>query len=416
MPNAEYEVDEFLKKDLKWPQWLENSLGRVPVPRAGQPVEQQIAEMREWGDKLRGEIISVLGAGADGTPGLIERGNDDRHKIVHEYSMERFSSPKANQARGGGFASWTSGVPDGWTAWGTATLSQQTVRPGGMSTNSSCRVVVGAATTGGIQQNFRFQAGRLQRLSLWVKLTTAAATIELTSDGTNPVAMARTFAVADYGAGWIPIPGPLIDEFAAEVPSDATYVTCKLGGAADSQCEFCEVQWGYGIRRDADLWQPSDGDNADLPTSTNKTYTKVKTQDESVTNSTVLQNDDELLIAVAANENWAFEFALQCVATLATTGIKLAVTFPAGSTVFYCTFRFNHTAQEFYASTATGGAALDMVAASFATTAEGMVIVKGTCRNGATAGNIQLQWAESTGGVGTTVTVKAGSAVKGQKE
>ena len=59
---------------------------------------------------------------------------------------------------------------------------------------------------------------------------------------------------------------------------------------------------------------------------------KYKSSDETVTSSTVLQNDDDLVYAVGANELWYFDFSLYTDDSGSGTGeMKIAFTWPASA-------------------------------------------------------------------------------------
>ena len=142
-------------------------------------------------------------------------------------------------------------------------------------------------------------------------------------------------------------------------------------------------------------------------------HTKVirKAADESVTNSTTLQNDDELLLAMAANEVWAIELRLLTYDAVATdAGVKFAWSLPSGATL--------RSYLVYTTSAGAGGVAwkadaetLDLYAgtAIIATLVQWAIIV-----NGATAGNAQLQWAQNTQQNRAT-TVKANSVLRATK-
>ena len=123
---------------------------------------------------------------------------------------------------------------------------------------------------------------------------------------------------------------------------------------------------------------------------------RMKTSDETVNNSTTLQNDDQLYIPLAASETVSFEAFLRSNGD-ATADIKIAFTAPAGATVRWA------PAGGLYVSTA------DAAAVSSAELTEGSALafgvpagatrhihVTGRCVNSTTAGNLQLQWAQNT--------------------
>lgn len=121
-----------------------------------------------------------------------------------------------------------------------------------------------------------------------------------------------------------------------------------------------------------------------------------KTATESVTSSTVLQDDDALLFAVAANEVWIFEMFLVVFGD--TTGdIKFAITVPAGATLLWGQFALDTGANNrlgnlnAQAVGVSGTANLPLEAGNVISA----VLLKGTVVNGATAGNVVLQWAQA---------------------
>ena len=139
-----------------------------------------------------------------------------------------------------------------------------------------------------------------------------------------------------------------------------------------------------------------------------------KPSDEPVTSSTVLQNDDHLLLPVAANEIWHFRFVI--VYDGATAGdIKIAFTFPTGGDLRLSSVLIG-TADTFtfglWSSTTSPSPA-------YSSSAQGTGIymtlpLEGVFVNGANAGNLQLQWAQNASS-GTATTVKANSTLWGMK-
>ncbi len=112
-----------------------------------------------------------------------------------------------------------------------------------------------------------------------------------------------------------------------------------------------------------------------------------KTADETVNNSNVLQNDDELLFAVGVNEIW--EFTIYIIYNSgATPDFQHNLTGPAASTIYQ------------HGTGLTPAAAASIVVSAsnwlgFGSAVLGLVI-KGIIVNGANAGNLQLQWAQNT--------------------
>jgi hypothetical protein len=139
-----------------------------------------------------------------------------------------------------------------------------------------------------------------------------------------------------------------------------------------------------------------------------------KTADESVTSSTTLQNDNELLLAVAANCTYVFRVWIMATdATDANGDIKFAFTFPTGA-VCHFSGKGPHTLLasgafgdgEYIArNTATSGST---VASYGLTTSVIGIELTGLLIVSSTAGNLQLQWAQNSSDANAT-TVQAGS-------
>lgn len=137
-----------------------------------------------------------------------------------------------------------------------------------------------------------------------------------------------------------------------------------------------------------------------------------KTLDESVTSSTLLQNDDVLLMAVAANEIWHVQLCLSFSAVQATGDLKVAFTFPAGGEIGMTgpgadnTGTFNMSRFE--------GTTTPTTARSFSgpasSTARAFQVIEGIFINAGTAGNFQLQWAQAASNVTATI-VRANSTL-----
>ena len=130
----------------------------------------------------------------------------------------------------------------------------------------------------------------------------------------------------------------------------------------------------------------------------------VKTGDENVNNSATLQNDDELLFALAASEEWEFTCTLFFYSTAA-ADLKFAFTVPTGATIFMGAV-----------GKGTGGTVLSQavygsgqtLAVSGDDALYQTVIIKGYVTNGANAGNCQLQWAQNSAvAVNSTVYTKS---------
>lgn len=131
--------------------------------------------------------------------------------------------------------------------------------------------------------------------------------------------------------------------------------------------------------------------------------TVTKPINETVTASTVFQNDDHLFFPIGANETWAFRFTVLANVP-ATPDIKFAVTAPSGAT---CVVSFVDAEAAVTNGNFGCGVSTGLITGNGA---NDVYEVVGTVTNGATAGVVQLQWAQNTSNA-AAVTVLAGSSV-----
>jgi len=124
-----------------------------------------------------------------------------------------------------------------------------------------------------------------------------------------------------------------------------------------------------------------------------------KGADETISNSSVLQNDDALYFAIGANQSVSFSLQLYYISS-AVADLKIKFTAPAGAAGL-ATF-----------VTAGGYAAFDPLAQYDygASGVEEIISIAGFILNGATAGEVRLQWAQLSAEVSNTK-VKAGSVL-----
>ena len=142
---------------------------------------------------------------------------------------------------------------------------------------------------------------------------------------------------------------------------------------------------------------------------------KIKASDETVNNSNVLQNDNDILQAVAANEKWAFDIFLD-VETSTVADFKCAFTVPtsAAGTVWIV---FDTDTAANLATTNTPGTGFSRTITdtfTFIANVFTMVRITGVLRNSSNAGTLQFQWAQNTAEVSNTI-VHAGSAQSGRR-
>ena len=114
-----------------------------------------------------------------------------------------------------------------------------------------------------------------------------------------------------------------------------------------------------------------------------------KTADETVNNSTTLQDDDHLVFAMAANTSYIIEAVFLLNATGTTPDFKFGWTVPAGCAMFW----------GLLTGTRWTGASvlLDETATRTSSGVNGTTgaAYRAFVRNGANAGNLQLQWAQN---------------------
>jgi hypothetical protein len=119
----------------------------------------------------------------------------------------------------------------------------------------------------------------------------------------------------------------------------------------------------------------------------------LKTADETVNNSAVLQNDDVLKFAVAASEKWQFE----CDIYYTTGGVpdlKTTWVGPSGSTIIWSPLGKDSGNTTLDTTGAVAGAATQTGAGVSPSMAHQRHM--GVISNGATPGDLQLQWSQNT--------------------
>lgn len=140
--------------------------------------------------------------------------------------------------------------------------------------------------------------------------------------------------------------------------------------------------------------------------------TKVKTADETVNNSTTLQNDDTFSFAIGASETWACALFL-AVDTSAAADFKYEFTVPASCTgTSYAELANQSGATGLTALTAVGTPVACLIAYSSGQNA--VVHITATFVNSTNAGTVQFQWAQNSLVAGNTK-VLAGSYMLASK-
>jgi hypothetical protein len=143
------------------------------------------------------------------------------------------------------------------------------------------------------------------------------------------------------------------------------------------------------------------------------TVTKRKTADESVTSSTTMQDDDHLTFPIGANEEWVVQYCVHAGTSLPITGIKEAITVPSGAT-FQVSAAADGAAVHNNLSATSSGTQLDFTTTLMAGTNSSFITLMLWVLNGATPGNVTLQFAQSTSDA-TAVSHRKGSFLHGTK-
>jgi hypothetical protein len=136
-----------------------------------------------------------------------------------------------------------------------------------------------------------------------------------------------------------------------------------------------------------------------------------KTFDESVSNSTNLQNDDQLSFPVAAGEAWIFDYWLVVTAQSNAPDIRLAFTVPNGSTLRWSGMGPGNAGFDHPVIFGSGNSD------GFAVTGEptrDSIWVRGIVTVGGTGGTVRLQWAQNSANFSDTI-VEANSYLQASK-
>lgn len=126
-----------------------------------------------------------------------------------------------------------------------------------------------------------------------------------------------------------------------------------------------------------------------------------RTTADQTTTGTSASDLNDLTFPIGANETWSFEFFLQTGCS-STGGIKFALTTPAGADFRAVADGVSSSATGRTAAVITASGALSAAFNKVAITT-GYVRIWGVVTNGATTGNVQLQFASNTSGQTSTV-------------
>ena len=227
---------------------------------------------------------------------------------------------------------------------------------------------------------------------------------------------------------------------------DANVTTAKLANDAVDNAKLNNMAaWSFKIRNAGSSGDPSDAALADVTTEAVAAAGQflvgflasgeirkfemadvvgggwsvtVKTADETVSNTTTLQDDDHLFFAVAANKTYSFRFQIWYKGH-DTTNFKWQLTGPAAPTLMRAAGKttlmtdpaglvstaFQNVARQHAFSQPVTTGAIN------ATSTEGWLEIEGLLQNGANAGNVRFQFAQGIAQV-QNCTVYKGSYVE----
>ncbi|MDP4199652.1 MAG: hypothetical protein Q8922_03515 [Bacteroidota bacterium] len=147
-----------------------------------------------------------------------------------------------------------------------------------------------------------------------------------------------------------------------------------------------------------------------VSTSTTGVITVKKPADQSISNSTTLTNDNNLVIPINANDSMVVEGYLHANVASTTPQIRLAWTIPTGASmdigIYVDDVRLGSQETFILTSSGTSTGAIQLNAGDIPIHFWGVVVT------GSTAGNIQLKWAQGVSS-GTPTTLKVKSYMRG---
>jgi hypothetical protein len=136
-----------------------------------------------------------------------------------------------------------------------------------------------------------------------------------------------------------------------------------------------------------------------------------KSADETVNNSSVLQNDDDFLFSIGASEVWFITLALKYT-TSVSAGFKFAWTIPSGATIYSWA-----VPSGIFDNDSGGGSGPETIIAHSSSSVSMLdtqriqtaTIIHAVVLNDVTPGTVQFQWAQSSAEVSnTTLEIESG--------
>lgn len=216
-------------------------------------------------------------------------------------------------------------------------------------------------------------------------------TLTIAGGGTGATTAAGARSALDVPSTTEAILDTIIDAKGDLIVGTAADTPARLAIGSDGQVLTADSAQGSGMK-----WA-----SVASPT------TKRKTADESVTSSTALQDDDHLTLAVGANEEYVGTFEIFAGDLLTTTGCKVAIQAPTGSTLRVSAAKLDNAAFVYQKQTTTSDGALDFTTAETVSTTA-LFRLSVWVLVGGNSGSIKLRWAQSTSS-GTALTFKRGS-------
>jgi hypothetical protein len=129
-----------------------------------------------------------------------------------------------------------------------------------------------------------------------------------------------------------------------------------------------------------------------------------KPSDESLTSNTTLQDDNHLILPVAANEVWQVSYGIIYAGATGTGDIKVAFTFPASGDIQFSGLGPDNGGSVRYrrwSGTTSPTANFDFL--GFGASIYAYVGIQGVFTNSSTAGSLTLQWAQNA--ISATATI-----------
>jgi len=134
---------------------------------------------------------------------------------------------------------------------------------------------------------------------------------------------------------------------------------------------------------------------------------KFKASDQTINNSTVLVNDNDLVIPIAANDAWVMELFILQTSPSANSDFKVGWAYPVGCAIRWGAV-YDHAGGSIWTGT-TNASTPSAINIETTTYVYGSGALQQAIKfiaiviNGANAGNINLQWAQGTATVENTV-------------